>query len=131
MRNIPATSHDAMTQPILGYASGELLPRMRAVAPESDIAFATGLDLPAYGIEPDAPLVRWAMELAQTTRLGTGAVSFATEAPIFQQAGVPTVVMGPGSIDQAHKPDEFITLDQVAACEQFFGRLIESRPPGR
>jgi acetylornithine deacetylase len=129
MRNIPATSHDAMTQPILDYARGELLPRMRAVAPESDIAFAMGLDLPAYGIEPDAPLVRWAMELAQTTRLGTGAVSFATEAPIFQHAGVPTVVMGPGSIDQAHKPNEYIALEQVAACEQFFGRLIESRPP--
>ncbi len=129
MRNIPATSHDAMTQPILEYARGELLPRMRAVAPESDIAFAMGLDLPAYGIEPDAPLVRWAMELAQTTRLGTGAVSFATEAPIFQHAGVPTVVMGPGSIDQAHKPNEYIALEQVAACEQFFGRLIESRPP--
>jgi acetylornithine deacetylase len=129
MRNIPATSHDTMTQPILDYASGELLPRMRAVAPESDIAFATGLDLPAYGIEPDAPLVRWGMELAQTSRLGTGAVSFATEAPIFQQAGVPTVVMGPGSIDQAHKPNEYISLEQVAACEQFFGRLIASRPP--
>jgi acetylornithine deacetylase len=129
MRNIPATSHDTMTQPILDYASGELLPRMRAVAPESDIAFAMGLDLPAYGIEPDAPLVRWAMELAQTARRGTGAVSFATEAPIFQHAGVPTVVMGPGSIDQAHKPNEYISLEQVAACEQFFGRLVASRPP--
>jgi len=130
MRNIPATPHDAMTQPILDYASRELLPKMRAVASEADIAFEMGLDLPAFGIEADAPVVRWAMELAQTSRLGTGAVSFATEAPVFQRAGIPTVVMGPGSIDQAHKPDEFITLDQVAACEQFFGRLIESRPPG-
>jgi acetylornithine deacetylase len=129
MRNTPATSHDALTQPILDYARGELLPRMRAVAPESDIAFAMGLDLPAYGIAADAPLVRWAMELAQTTGLGTGAVSFATEAPVFQHAGIPTVVLGPGSIDQAHKPNEYITLEQVAACEQFFGRLIASRPP--
>ena len=53
---------------------------MQTVAPESDIAFEMGLDLPAFGIEPDAPVVRWAMELAQTARLGTGAVSFATEA---------------------------------------------------
>ena len=130
MRNIPATSHDSMTQPILDYARRELLPRMQAVAPESDIAFEMGLDLPAFGIEPDAPVVRWAMELAQTARLGTGAVSFATEASLFQRAGIPTVVLGPGSIDQAHKPNEFITLEQVAACEQFFGRLIASRPPG-
>ena len=129
MRNTPATSHDALTQPILDYARGELLPRMRAVAPESDIAFAMGLDLPAYGIADDAPLVRWAMELAQTARLGTGAVSFATEAPVFQHAGIPTVVLGPGSIDQAHKPNEYITLEQVAACEQFFARLVASHPP--
>jgi acetylornithine deacetylase len=129
MRNLPATSHDSMTQPILDHASRELLPKMRAVAPEADIAFKMGLDLPAFGIEPDAPVVRWAMDLAQTARLGTGAVSFATEASLFQSAGIPTVVLGPGSIDQAHKPNEFITLEQVAACEQFFGRLIESRPP--
>ena len=129
MRNIPATTHDSMTQPILDYARQELLPQMRAVAPESDIAFEMGLDLPAFGIEPDAPVVRWAMELAQTARRGTGAVSFATEASLFQSAGIPTVVLGPGSIDQAHKPNEFITLEQVAACEQFFGRLVAGRPP--
>ena len=102
---------------------------MHAVAPESGIELEMGLDLPAYGIDAATPLVRWAMELAQTTRLGTGAVSFATEAPIFQKAGIPTVVMGPGSIDQAHKPNEYISLEQVAACEQFFGRLVASRPP--
>jgi len=129
MRNIPATPHDAMTQPIVDHARHELVPQMQAIAPESGIAFEMGLDLPAYGIAVDAPLVRWAMELAQTTRLGTGAVSFATEAPIFQKAGIPTVVMGPGSIDQAHKPNEYIALEQVAACEQFFGRLVASRPP--
>jgi acetylornithine deacetylase len=129
MRNIPATPHEAMTRPILDFAQRELLPQMQAVAKDADIAFEMGLDLPAFGIEPDAPVVRWAMELAQTTRLGTGAVSFATEAPLFQSAGIPTVVMGPGSIDQAHKPNEYITLEQVAACEQFFGRLVASRPP--
>jgi acetylornithine deacetylase len=129
MRNIPATPHDTLTQPIADYARNELVPRMRAVAPEADIALKMGLDLPAYGIAADAPLVRWAMELAQTARLGTGAVSFATEAPVFQSAGIPTVVLGPGSIDQAHKPDEYITLEQVAACEQFFERLAASRPP--
>jgi acetylornithine deacetylase len=41
------------------------------------------------------------------------------------------VVLGPGSIDQAHKPDEFITYEQVAACEAFFARLIAARPPQR
>lgn len=129
MRNVPATAHDAMTQPILDYARGELLPQMKRVAPEADIAFEMGMDLPAFGIAPDAPVVRWAMDLARTAHLGTGAVGFATEASVFQRVGIPTVVLGPGSIDQAHKPDEYISYAQVAACEAFFARLIESPPP--
>ncbi len=131
MRNVPATAHDALTQPIVAYVRDELLPRMRQVAPEADIALQMGMDLPAFGIDPQAPVVRWAMELARTAHLGTGAVSFATEASVFQRAGIPTVVLGPGSIDQAHKPDEFISYEQVAACEAFFARLIAARLPER
>jgi acetylornithine deacetylase len=124
MRNIPATPHDALTQPILAYARNELLPQMKRVAPEAEIAFEMGMDLPAFGIEADAPVVRWAMELAQTAHRGVGAVGFATEASVFQRAGIPTVVIGPGSIEQAHKPDEYISYEQVAACETFFARMI-------
>jgi acetylornithine deacetylase len=124
MRNLPGTPHEALTQPIVDYALKELLPQMRKVAPEADIAFEMNMDLPAFGIEPDAAVVRWAMELARTADLGTGAVGFATEASVFQKIGIPTVVIGPGSIEQAHKPDEYISLDQVAACEAFFARLL-------
>jgi acetylornithine deacetylase len=124
MRNIPATPHDALTQPILDYAKSELLPQMKRVAPEAEIAFEMGMDLPAFGIEASAPVVRWAMEIAQTAHLGTGAVGFATEASVFQRVGIPTVVIGPGSIEQAHKPDEYISYGQVAACEEFFARMI-------
>lgn len=129
MRNLPATQHDALTQPILDYAAGELVPQMKAIAPETGIAFEVGMDLPAFGIAPDAPVVQWAMALARTVHKGTGAVSFATEASVFQRAGIPTVVLGPGSIDQAHKPDEFISYEQVAACEAFFARMIAASPP--
>ncbi len=128
MRNIPATKHDAMSTQIVEYAQA-LLPEMRSVAPEADIGFEMGLDLPAFGIAPEAPIVKWAQELARTQHLGTGAVSFATEASMFSSIGIPTVVLGPGSIAQAHKPDEFITYDQVAACEQFFARIVEAAPP--
>jgi len=74
-------------------------------------------------------VVKWAQQLARTQHLGTGAVSFATEASLFAGIGIPTVVLGPGSIAQAHKPDEYITYEQVAACEQFFARLAEAPPP--
>jgi len=103
---------------------------MRRVATDAGIAFERGLDLPAFGIAPDAELVRWAQEVARTTHLGTGAVSFATEASVFMKAGIPTVVLGPGSIEQAHKPDEYISYAQVAACEAFFARMIEQPLPG-
>jgi acetylornithine deacetylase len=52
-------------------------------------------------------------------------VSFGTEAGLFQQAGIPTVVCGPGSIEQAHKPNEWVSLEQVALCETFLRRLAE------
>lgn len=128
MRNLPATPHDVMSAPILAHAAA-LLPKMRAVAPEANIEFELGMDLPAFGIAEDAPLVKWAQTLARTQHLGAGAVSFATEASVFANAGIPTVVMGPGSIEQAHKPDEFISYAQVAACENFLDRLAAANPP--
>ena len=48
---------------------------------------------------------------------------------MFSKAGIPTVVIGPGSIDQAHKPDEYISYDQVAACEAFFDRIVAQPMP--
>ena len=127
MRNLPATPHETMSAQIIDYAQRELLPQMRKVAADADIRFELGMDLPAFGIAPDAPLVQWAQKLARTQHLGPGAVSFATEASLFANAGIPTVVMGPGSIEQAHKPNEYLSYAQVAACEAFFARLCDER----
>jgi len=63
------------------------------------------------------------MELTGAER--TGRVSFGTEAGLFQAAGIPTIVCGPGQIAQAHKPDEFIEIDQLARCEGFLRRLAD------
>jgi acetylornithine deacetylase len=129
MRNLPATSTDELTQRIVDYAERELLPEMRRVTTDAAIAFECGMDLPAFGIAPEHPLVRWAQRVASTTHLTAGAVGFATEASMFSKAGSPTVVIGPGSIDQAHKPDEYISYEQVAACEAFFDRIIAQPLP--
>ncbi len=124
MRNLPATSTDELTRTIVEFADRELVPEMRRVANDAGIALEVGMDLPAFGIASDHPLVGWAQQVASTTHLSPGAVGFATEASMFSQAGIPTVVIGPGSIDQAHKPDEYISYDQVAACEAFFHRIV-------
>jgi acetylornithine deacetylase len=129
MRNTPAAAADALAEEIIGHATCEILPAMRAVAPDADIVFEPGMNVPAFGIAPDAPLVQWVQDLAQTRRLGPGAVGFATEASLFMLAGVPTVVCGPGSIEQAHKPDEYLSYAQVAACEALFERLVSAPLP--
>lgn len=124
MRNLPAASQEALSQEIFSFAERHLVPEMHAVARGTGIEFELGMNLPAFGIAPDAPLVQWAQQVARTAQRGTGAVGFATEASIFASAGIPTVVLGPGSIDQAHKPDEYISYEQVAECEQLFERMI-------
>lgn len=129
MRGLPSADTDRVFAEIEAYARRELEPKMQAVAPEAGIRFAPGMNIPAFGIDPAAAVVQLAMERAGTRALGTGAVSFATEASVFMRAGIPTVVLGPGSIEQAHKPDEYISYAQVAACDAFFARLIAQPLP--
>lgn len=129
MRGLPSADTDRVFAEIEAYARRELEPKMQAVAPEAGIRFAPGMNIPAFGIDPAAAVVQLAMERAGTRALGTGAVSFATEASVFMRASIPTVVLGPGSIAQAHKPDEYISYAQVAACEAFFARLIAQPLP--
>ena len=79
--------------------------------------------VPALMPEDGSPAETLAMALTESNE--TFAVSYGTEAGIFQNFGIPSVVCGPGSIQQAHRPDEFIELSEIAACEAFMGRLIE------
>jgi acetylornithine deacetylase len=65
--------------------------------------------------------VQLALKLAQTRQ--TTLVAFGTEAGLFQRAGMSTVVCGPGSINQAHQADEFVSLEQLARCQAFLQRL--------
>ncbi|MCJ2108147.1 acetylornithine deacetylase [Methylobacterium sp. E-041] len=80
--------------------------------------------IPGLLPEPGSEAERLALRLANRNR--TVSMPYATEAGRFQQAGIPTVVCGPGSIDQAHQPDEFITLAALGQGEAFLRRLIEA-----
>ena len=53
-------------------------------------------------------------------------VAYGTEAGLFALAGVPSIVCGPGNIEQAHKANEYVSLEQLAACEAFLGKFIHS-----
>jgi acetylornithine deacetylase len=73
--------------------------------------------------ESDA-IVQWAMQLSSKTQVGK--VSYGTEAGLFQKMGVPSVICGPGDIAQAHGPNEFVALEQLAQCERFMDRILET-----
>lgn len=102
--------------------SDRILGRMRKTAPDSTIETVMSSDVPGLAPDPGSEAERLAMRLSG--RNHTIAVAYATEAGHFQRAGLPTVVCGPGSIDQAHQPDEYITLEQLEAGEAFMRRLM-------
>lgn len=105
------------------YCMQELLPQMQHVAPESRIAFETKSDNPGLHTQESAAIVARIERLAGGGR--GGKVAFASEAGQFQRAGFDAVICGPGSIGDAHKPDEFITFDQIRRGEAFIARIID------
>jgi acetylornithine deacetylase len=129
-RNLPGTDAMAMQAEVLAFAQG-LEPAMKAVAPEAGFRFETICEMPAFLAEADDVAVLLAGRLAAANR--TTLVAFGTEAGLFQRAGVPTVVCGPGHIAQAHQADEYVSLDQLAAGERFLQALasVELEALGR
>jgi acetylornithine deacetylase len=117
-------------EPALGYfeefqrfALEEVLPEMRRVCPETNIEFEINAQVPSFQAEADEPGVQLVKRLTGQNALES--VVYGAEAGQFQEAGFSVVICGPGSIDQAHQPDEYISLDQVAQGEAFTRRLID------
>jgi acetylornithine deacetylase len=122
-RAIAADDIDALGEEVKAYARDVLEPEMRAVAPEAAIAFELRSGFPGLDTPPDDDVIRLAKTLAGKDRHEK--VAYGTEAGLFANAGIPSVVIGPGSIDRAHKADEFIAVAELDACGAFLGRLIE------
>jgi len=117
---------------VAGEDTQALLARLRSAGARRAAASNGGAvevrvthDYPGVDTPQDAAIVHTALAAAETTQ--TGKVSFGTEAGLFTQAlGLETVICGPGSIDRAHKPDEYVTRDELAACDTFLDRIISS-----
>ena len=129
-RNLPGSDVSAMQGEISAYAA-TLEPAMRAVDADAGISFETLCEMPAFLARADDPAVLLAQRLAATD--ATTLVAFGTEAGLFQRAGTPTVVCGPGHIAQAHQADEYVSLAQLAAGERFLLALTTAGvfPAGR
>ena len=114
----------ALEDEIRTFARDELEPRMHSTSSDTGITIDLVNDMPGLEIDVDAEVVTFVKALAG--RNDHAKVAFGTEAGLFhQRANIPTVVCGPGSIDQAHKPNEFIAMEQIDACEAFLGRLMD------
>lgn len=121
-RCLPGDHPDALLQEFEAHVRKVIEPEMHAVDPKSGFRIAKMSEIPALDTGAETEIAGLAQELSGNRDIAK--VSFGTEASQFQVAGVPTVVCGPGSIRQAHKPDEFVTLDQVAQCEKFLRALL-------
>jgi len=126
-RDLPTADAKLMQSEIMAQA-GALEVAMKAVAPEAGFSFETICEIPSFLGSADDPITRLAQRLSGQSH--TTQVAFGTEAGIFKQSGIPTVVCGPGSIGQAHQADEFVSLAQLAQCELFMQRLAATRSLG-
>jgi acetylornithine deacetylase len=122
-RGLGMNESKEVTDAIVAWATAEIAPQMRARDPSCDITFEEILEYPALDGKADHPLASLAKQLSG--RNSHGKVSFGTEASLFVSiADIPTVVIGPGSIEQAHKPDEFVEIAELSKCAGFIERVI-------
>ena len=120
-RGLPGVSAASALAKVQAFVDAVALPRLRRFVAGPTIATEIEADAPPLAAAPGSAAETLALRLTRSNR--TIAVSFATEFGHFQAAGLPTVVCGPGSIDQAHKPDEFVEEGQLAACLAFLDGL--------
>jgi acetylornithine deacetylase len=114
MRPVITSDADHVKSDLDALCRDELLPEMRATAPEADIR--THVIGEVCGLEPMDENAARDLVGELTGANGTDLVAFGTEAGLFQQLGMSAVVCGPGSIEQAHKPDEFVSIAQLDMC---------------
>ena len=125
VRTLPGTGFDRIYEEVQAYAKtleSEMREGCVADASHTGIGFEFIAGIDGFTVDENAEIVKLAARLAHSTH--TTKVSFGTEAGIFAGWGVPTVVLGPGSIEQAHQPNEYVEMSQLAQCERFVERLI-------
>jgi acetylornithine deacetylase len=123
IRALPTESAADHLEAYREFAKGELEPAMRAVREETGIAIEVLADVPGFQADPDDEAVALVKNLTGNNHCEC--VPYAAEAGQFQQAGYSVVICGPGSIDQAHQPNEFISVAQMQAGTEFVERLID------
>ncbi len=123
VRTLPGFDPNEIEQRLRAVAETKCLPEMQAIAPEAAVTIEQTNAVPPFGADPNSEVVAMALKL--TDQNETFAVSYATEAGLFQNAGAPSVVIGPGDIAQAHTANEWIAKDELGKCMSFLTRLAD------
>lgn len=121
-RALPGRDPAAILSAIEQEANAAIVGRYRAGAPEAAFKTEVVAAYPGLAHNDESPAVKLACAITGSNR--THSVSYGTEAGLFQGAGIPAVICGPGSISQAHRADEFIAIEQLDQCAAFLERLI-------
>ncbi len=126
IRHLPEHEIDPLIDTVQRYARDNLEPTMRLKNPDCGIDFTELFGYPALFTAPDAPVVAFVRSLLECDR-AVEQISFGSEAGLFsRRIGIPAVVCGPGSILQAHRPDEYVSIEQLETCRTMLRRLVES-----
>lgn len=123
IRAVPGLDVAAVERRLGAFVEYECLPAMRQVADEAGILVRQTNRVPPFGAKADSEVVALALKLVGQNE--THAVSYATEAGLFQDGGAPSVVCGPGHIAQAHTADEWIAESELDRCMAFLARLAD------
>ncbi|MDC0725293.1 acetylornithine deacetylase [Phytobacter diazotrophicus] len=121
VRTLPQDDAQEVARELESYAQRELLPTMRAVNRDAAIRFYPISSYPGLYTAAQSAAARLVAHLTGSEKFST--VAFGTEGGLFHQSGIPSVICGPGSMAQGHKPDEFITIEQLNACDALLRRL--------
>ncbi|MBS0500209.1 MAG: acetylornithine deacetylase [Burkholderiaceae bacterium] len=123
-RHLPGHGAEDIQADVRRYVDQQLLPRMRREYAGARIDIECGASVAALDASEQAAITT--LVRALTDDRGVRKVAYGTEAGQFTQAGIPAVLCGPGSIEQAHKADEWVELEQLAQCDRFLRRIAES-----
>ena len=120
-RTVPADDSSVELGRMRAFVAERIEPGLRAVHPSCGVEFEVLGRLPGLSLDPGHELAALVGQLTGSN--AAGKVAYGTEAGLYQQAGIPTIICGPGHIEQAHRPDEWIARAQLDACDAFIRRL--------
>jgi len=121
-RHLPFDDPDELLSEVKRFAA-TLLPEMHAVDPATHIEFDHISTLPGFDTHGGSEIAELGKACSGAQEFGK--VSFGSEAALFHNAGMPAIICGPGRIAQAHQPNEWVALEQLALCEAFMRRLFD------